>query len=128
MRISRKNRQLARILGGLLLSGSLLLVLGLVQARAQKPNWQNHIDWSIGNHTTDPGETNCPDQYAATEPACILGGGRACLMARAIDSAKANNYAYAMRLTLITQCHNGGAQQEIAAAGQRAVGDYLKTK
>src|SRR5689334_7539735 len=77
---------------------------------ADKPDWQKHIDWAIGNHTTDPGETNCPEQYAATEPACITGGGRACLMERAIDSAKHNNCNYAMRLTLITQCHNQGAQ------------------
>ena len=95
---------------------------------AQKPEWQNDLDWSIGNHTSDPGETNCVDQYLATEPACIVGGGRACLMKRAIDSAKANNYAYAFRLSLISQCHNGTAQAQIGAAGQQAVGDYLKTK
>jgi hypothetical protein len=107
----------------------LLIPSGLTDAFAQdKPDWQHHIDWSIGNHTTDPGETNCVDQYAATEPACITGGGRSCLMARAIDSAKANNCSYALRLTLITQCHNGGAQQAIGAAGQGAVCNYLKTK
>jgi hypothetical protein len=92
------------------------------------PDWQAHINWSIGNHTTDPGETNCVEQYVATEPACITGGGRACLMARAIDSAKANNCSYAMRLTLITQCHNGGAQQAIGGAGQASVCNYLKSK
>jgi hypothetical protein len=93
-----------------------------------KPDWQANIDWSIGNNTSDPGETNCVDQYVATEPACITGGGRACLMARAISSAKANNCSYAMRLTLITQCHNGGAQQTIGGAGQDAVCNYLKGK
>ena len=41
----------------------------------QQPDWQKNIDWSIGNHTTDPGETNCVDQYLATEPTCITGGG-----------------------------------------------------
>ena len=129
-RLNMRNSRKLRALSTMLVVSSLLLVLGFTHARAQggKPDWQKHIDWSIGNHTTDPGETNCPDQYAATEPNCILGGGRACLMARAIDSAKANNYAYAFRLTLITQCHNGGAQQAIGAAGQQAVGDYLKTK
>jgi hypothetical protein len=95
---------------------------------SEKPDWQKHIDWSIGNYTTDPGETNCVDQYAATEPACITGGGRACLMVRAIDSAKANNCSYAMRLTLITQCHSGRAQQAIGEAGQNAVCGYLKAK
>jgi hypothetical protein len=107
----------------------LLAFSGFASAFAQsKPDWQKHIDWSIGNNTTDPGETNCVEQYAATEPACITGGGRACLMARAIDSAKSNNCGYALRLTLITQCHNGGAQQAIGGAGQSAVCDYLKGK
>ena len=107
----------------------LLIVSGSTVAFSQdKPDWQKHIDWSIGNHTSDPGETNCVDQYTVTEPACIVGGGRACLMVRAIDSAKANNCPYALRLTLITQCHNGGAQQAIGSAGRDAVCDYLKTK
>jgi hypothetical protein len=125
---SVKNSKEARR-SALVFCSLFLIAASTYEVSAQtKPRWQSHIDWSIGNHTSDPGETNCPDQYAATEPACIIGGGRACLMARAIDSAKANNYAYAFRLTLITQCHNGGAQQEIAAATQQAVGDYLKTK
>lgn len=95
---------------------------------ADKPDWQKHIDWAIANHTSDPGETNCPEQYAATEAACITGGGRACLMVRAIDSAKHNNCGYAMRLTLITQCHNQTAQRSLGEAGQQAVCDYEKTK
>jgi hypothetical protein len=49
-------------------------------------------------------------------------------MSRAVDSAKANNCSYAFRLTLITQCHNGGAQQAIGAAGQDSVCAYLKAK
>jgi hypothetical protein len=95
---------------------------------AQKPHWQEAIDWAIGNHTADPGETNCVEQYMYTEPACITGGGRACLMTHAIDSAKHNNCSYAMRLTLITQCHNQRAQQTLAEAGQQAVCEYEKTK
>jgi hypothetical protein len=118
-----------RVIPSFVLCILLPIVSGLPLAFGQdKPDWQKHIDWSIGNHTTDPGETNCVDQYAATEPACITGGGRSCLMARAIDSAKANNCSYALRLTLITQCHNGGAQQAIGGAGQSAVCNYLKTK
>ena len=109
--------------------GALLLALGgSASMFGQQPDWQKNIDWSIGNHTTDPGETNCVDQYLATEPTCITGGGRSCLMARAIDSAKHNNCSYAMRLTLITQCHNGGAQQTIGGAGQDAVCNYLEGK
>ena len=104
------------------------LTLFLPTAMAGKPDWQIHIDWAISNHTTDPGETNCPDQYAATEPHCITEGGRACLMVRAIDSAKHNNCSYAFRLTLITQCHNQGAQAQLSSAGQQAVCDYETTK
>jgi hypothetical protein len=100
----------------------------MLPASADQPDWQKHLNWSIGNHTTDPGETNCVEQYLATEPACVTGGGRACLMQRAINSAKANNYDYAFRLSLITQCHNGSAQQQIGSAGKQAVGEYLKTK
>ena len=117
---------------------ALLALIALTTASgflwAETPDWQKHIDWALGNHTTDPGRTNCVAEYDATEPKCILGGGRACLMARAIDSAKANNYDYAFRLVLITQCHNAGRQQQLKAAGKQevgnylAVGDYLKRK
>ncbi len=99
-----------------------------VLAGAQKPDWQNHIDWCTGNHTTAPGATNCVDQYTATEPKCITAGGRACLMERAIDSAKHNNCSYAFRLTLICQCQNGNAQQQLGEAGQQRVCDYEKAK
>jgi hypothetical protein len=116
------------VIRAMALSAIFLLVNFQPAFGQDKPDWQKHIDWSIGNHTTDPGETNCPDQYIATEPACITGGGRQCLMSRAVDSAKANNCSYAFRLTLITQCHNGGAQQAIGAAGQGSVCAYLKTK
>lgn len=116
--------------GKLVLNGIILaftLTVCSVTVSADKPDWQKHIDWSIGN-STGADQVNCPDQYVATEAHCLTEGGRACLMRRAIDSAKHNNYDYAMRLTLITQCHSGGAQQAIGAAGQNAVGDYLKTK
>jgi hypothetical protein len=95
---------------------------------ADKPDWQKHIDWAIGNHTSDPGQTNCPEQYAATEPHCMTDGGRACLMTKAIDSAKHNNCGYAFRLTLITQCHNQDAQAALASAGTQAVCTYEATK
>jgi hypothetical protein len=97
-------------------------------AGAQKPDWQNHIDWCTGHYTTDPGGTDCVNQYTATEPKCVTGGGRACLMERAIDSAKHNNCSYAFRLTVICQCHNGNAQQQLGEAGQQKVCDYEKTK
>ncbi len=84
-----------------------------------------NINWSIGN----TGAPDCPDQYAAY-PECLLPGrgNRACLMQKAIQSARDNDCANAFRVTLITQCHNGGAQQSIAASGQQAVCNYLRTK
>ena len=105
-------------------------VLGFAAAIASgaaSANWVDGINWSIGN-STGPDQLNCPEQYVATEPRAAFEGGRAALMRRAIESAKAGNYPYAFRLALITQCHNAAAQAELAAAGQKAVGDYLRTK
>jgi hypothetical protein len=48
---------------------------------------QSHINWCIANRTSDIGETNCPGEYLSTEPGCILGGGRACLLAKAVAAA-----------------------------------------
>jgi hypothetical protein len=110
---------------------TLAIIGGLAEASstalAAKPDYQQHIDFAIGNHT-GPDQLNCPEQYAATQPAAAFSGGRAALMTYAIAAAKANNYDYAFRLTLITQCHNGGAQSQIAAAGKMAVAEYLKTR
>jgi hypothetical protein len=88
-----------------------------------RPEWMDDVDWAIGN----TGPVDCPEQYLATYPECIFGGGRSCLMRKAIDSAKANNCSWAFRLTLITQCHNGAAQLRVANAGQDAICNYLKT-
>jgi hypothetical protein len=104
-----------------------LIALAAGTASAQ-PEWIKNVLWSIANYTTDPGETNCQADYLATEPQCLVGGGRWCLMQRAIDSAKHGNYNYAFRLTLITQCHNAHAQSTIAEAGQQAVGDFLRSQ
>jgi hypothetical protein len=105
---------------GALIIGAIFL--GRPTSTAAKPDWQVHIDWSIGN----TGPPDCVAQYAATEPKCLTEGNRSCLMRRAIDSAKHNNCSYALRLTLITQCHNAGAQQAIGGAGEAAVCAYLK--
>ncbi len=91
--------------------------------RATLHSWLN---WSIGN-STGPDQLDCPGQYGAY-PECIIGGGRACLMGKAIQSAKDGDCAKAFRLTLITQCHNGSAQAEIAGIGQQAVCDDLKAR
>jgi hypothetical protein len=86
--------------------------------------WQQDIDWSIG----DSGAPDCIDQYLATLPECLTSGNRSCMMRHAIQAAKDGNCQWAMRLTLITQCHNAGAAQGIAHAGEQAVCAYLKTK
>lgn len=88
------------------------------------PAVQKNLDWSIGN----TGAPDCPLEYAAY-PECLLpGSGRACLMQKAIASAKENDCSNAFRLSLITQCHNPEAQKSIAAAGAEAVCSYLRKK
>lgn|ERR1700688_194354 len=87
-------------------------------------NWQAHLDWCIGN----TGAPDCPELYIATYPECLTQGNRSCLLRKAIDSAKANDCANSFRLSLICQCHNAGAQMDLARAGQPAVCAYLKGK
>jgi len=116
MRAHRREVFLASFIG--------LLTLLAFRVLADKPEWQSNIDWSIGN----TGAPDCVNQYLATEPRCLTEGNRSCLMRRAIESAKSENCSYAMRLTLITQCHNGHAQQTIGAAGEAAVCGYLRSK
>lgn len=91
-------------------------------------DFKDSLQWCIGNYSRDPGETNCPGDYVATYPECLTGGGRACLMSKAIQAAKANDCANAFRLAQICQCHNDGARDEIRAAGPQAVCDFLKTR
>jgi hypothetical protein len=98
----------------------------LSKAGLESPDWQLHINWAMSDLGTG-GETNCPDQYVATDlAACIVSGGRACVIEHAIQAAKAGNCEDALRLTLITQCHNASAQQALSTAGEKAVCAYLK--
>lgn len=83
-----------------------------------------NINWSIGN-TGDP---DCRDQYKDLVSGCFGNGNRSCVMGFAISEAKRGNCQEAFRLTLITQCHNDGANSSIASAGELAVCNYLKTK
>jgi hypothetical protein len=92
------------------------------------PDWQQHIDWCIKNYTTDPGETNCVPDYLGVAPDCILGGGRACLLRKAISLAKNGNCSSANSLVLLCQCHNSGARQSISNAGEDNVCSYLNHK
>jgi hypothetical protein len=86
---------------------------------------QSNLDWSVGN----TGAPDCPLEYTAY-PECLLPGtgSRACLMQKAIASAKANDCSNAFRLSLVTQCQNAGAQKAIASAGAEAVCSYLRKK
>jgi hypothetical protein len=87
--------------------------------------WQAHIEWCIND--AEPGAAiSCPGDYPP--PSCAVSGGRRCLMAHAVRSAKNSDCAEAMRLTLICQCGNVGARQSLAAAGEQAVCEYLREK
>ena len=83
------------------------------------------VDWSLGN-STGPDRLNCPQDYTEI-PACVVQGGRACYARHAVDRAKAGDCRGAIRLMLVTQCHNGGAQTVIGA-NPEAVCTYMKTK
>lgn len=106
---------------------ALLVLCTSVTVQAGQPEWQIHIDWCIHNSDAQ-GSVDCPDKYLSTYPECYAAGGRSCLMKKAIQSAKDNDFANAFRLAQICQCHNVNARDKIRAAGQDAVGAYLKTK
>ena len=95
---------------------------------ADRPDWQAHIDWAAAS-VDAAGDTNCPDQYVEmNQAACIANSGRACVVARATEAAKEGNCEMALRLILLTQCHNESARQALASAGAQPVCTYLKTK
>jgi hypothetical protein len=111
----------------------MLVVLGSATLAApldaqRKPDWQTHCDACLGYYTSNPAEVHCQDDYTATYPECLVGGGRACLMVRAVAAAKANDCDKAFKLTLMCQCHDGTAQEHLRAAGPRAVCGYLMAK
>lgn len=101
----------------------LFLTVGSFRVYAQ-PDWQKNIDWAIGN----TGAPDCPEQYQY--PECLLPGkgNRSCIMQKGIQSAKDGDCDNALRQALTSQCHNGGAQQSIGAAGKDAVCSYMKSK
>ena len=103
-------------------------VLSAPLAAQWKPDWQKHCDACLGYYTSNPAEVHCQGDYTATYPECLAGGGRACLMARALAAAKADDCDKAVKLTLICQCHDGTAQEHLKAAGPRAVCGYLMAK
>ena len=76
-------------------------------------NWKEHLDWAI----SDNGAPDCPDLYIVPS-----------VWRAAIASARAGDYATAFRLALVSECHNAGAQMDLAIAGQQAVCEYLRAK
>ena len=91
-----------------------------------KPGRPKHCDACFGYYTSDPVEVPLPGPYTATYPECLAAGGRACLTARAVAAAKADDSDNAFKLTLICQGHDGTAH--LKAAGPRAVCGYLMAK
>jgi hypothetical protein len=101
------------------------LLLGLAFAALALTEWQGNLEWS--KHDTGAWESYLIPQVSSTYPECLLPGrGRACIMEKAVASARAGDCANAFRLSLLTQGHNSHAQSTIADAGQQAVCSYLK--
>jgi hypothetical protein len=87
--------------------------------------WQQDIEWCKRN-SDGGGSVDCPDEYLSRYPMCLRdGAGRACLMGKAMDSAKAGDCDNAFRLALVCQCHNKVEQGLISNAGETAVCKYL---
>jgi hypothetical protein len=90
-------------------------------------DWRGAIKWCSRNATMNPGETNCPDQYAKYAATCAgpLAGGRACLITRAIGLAYIQ-CEWAKAAAAVCQCHNGEARKWIEDASTNDVCEYLK--
>jgi TPR repeat protein len=86
--------------------------------------WQQDILWSVRNSDAG-GSIDCPNEYVPVARECIVVGGRSCLMRKAIDAANVNHQAEAVRLSLITQCHNPAAADQIRNLGPQALTAYL---
>lgn len=82
--------------------------------------WKIHLNWAL----QDSGGVDCPQEYAEVSQ-CLFGGRRSCVMREAQNKARSGDAAGALRLSLITQCHNLGAQGELRAAGASSVSGYL---
>jgi hypothetical protein len=97
-------------------------------ALAQEP-YQTNIDWAANDH----GHENCTERYILPlggNPLawCLVNGKRACVTSIAIEAAYENRDQLALLLMAeITQCHNSDARATLYAAGQQAVGNYLRT-
>jgi hypothetical protein len=115
-----------------LIATTVLLPPQLASAQ-DKPDWQRHIDWA----STDHGAPDCPWLYVTSDLQVCLAkgvltgntdGNRSCVIGLASSLAKSGTpqgQALAYQYVLLTQCHNGGAQQTLRDAGQYNVVNYL---
>ena len=88
-----------------------------------KLKWQQDLDWCSNNH--DALGVHCADQYLSDYPECYLSGGRACLMGKARNSARAGDCSNALKLAVQCQCHNSPAMTGLYNAGAGDVCKYL---
>ncbi len=86
-------------------------------------DWRSAVQWCWADRETPIG---CEDEYRGVLPECLRGGGRSCLMKKAIDLAKQKECEKAFNLVGICQCHNVEKGRLIAAAGREAVCSYLQ--
>ena len=137
--IPRAQRTTARVVGTCDQSQRKVVMIRHVHVATRHPmrtappapnqEWESHLNWCEHNATTDPGETNCPEQYGAVgAPWCILGGGRACLMKQATYLASQGQCLAAFHTAMVCQCHNSDARNKIKAAGQTKVCEFLTGK
>jgi hypothetical protein len=80
-----------------------------------------NVNWAFG----DTGYRDCPDEYQRIGTSC---GTRKCIMEQAVASARVGDGDSAYSLTLLTQCHNHGAQQSLVQAGRVAICNYLRSR
>ena len=108
----------------------LLVTVALLPQQAFSQTFQDDVDWAINNRT-GPEHLDCADQYVPNGvPECVLGGGRACVMERAIG-AISGGCTWPTQLVLLTQC--AGSQGPARARLQAAINanllcPYLRTK
>jgi TolB-like protein len=95
------------------------------QAIAAQPRWQKSISWAIRNEG-DLDSVDCPHKYFIIYPECYFARGRACLMEKAMQSARENDCSNAYQLAQIAQCHNAPERDQIRDAGEAAVCDFLR--
>jgi hypothetical protein len=104
---------------------TLLVLMTASSMAVQAQTWHQHIDWAATNGDAG-GSVDCPTNYVSMGLAyAIVAGGRSAVINEALFAAYKGDTNRAYQLVLMTQCHNGGAQQELLQAGQGPVIAYL---